>query len=69
VLFYAKYQSLWHALLFVGCLSPVLCYFLHWFAQVYRDDRRANYTKTMGLNFISATALNVFAAVCMLWQK
>jgi len=45
---------------FLLAMSPVVLYFLWWMIQVLRDERQADYTHTMRLNFISATALNGF---------
>ena len=49
-----------YAFVFLAALSPVLIFFSFWFVQVLRDESNANYTKTMWLNFISATCLNAF---------
>lgn len=45
---------------FLVALSPVLLYFLFWFFKVLKDESFANYNYAMGLNYISATCLNVF---------
>lgn len=53
--FQAKY-----ALAFLIAVSPVLLYFVYWYVKVIRDERNADFTRTMWLNFISATCLNAF---------
>jgi 1,4-dihydroxy-2-naphthoate octaprenyltransferase len=49
-----------YVLIFLAALSPVLLFFLIWFANVLKDERQADYKKTMWLNFISATCLTIF---------
>jgi 1,4-dihydroxy-2-naphthoate octaprenyltransferase len=45
---------------FLIALSPVLLFFGYWFLKVLGDESKADFTHTMGLNFISATCLNIF---------
>jgi 1,4-dihydroxy-2-naphthoate octaprenyltransferase len=45
---------------FVLALLPVILFFLYWWMKVFGDATEADYKKTMWLNFISATCLNVF---------
>lgn len=45
---------------FLLALAPVVVFFLIWFLQVWKDDTKATFGKTMWLNFISATCLNTF---------
>jgi 1,4-dihydroxy-2-naphthoate octaprenyltransferase len=45
---------------FIIALSPVAVYFSYWFLRAKTDRSKADYRHTMLLNFISATALNVF---------
>jgi 1,4-dihydroxy-2-naphthoate octaprenyltransferase len=49
-----------YAWMFLAALTPVVLFFLFWFYKVSQDERKANYTYTMWLNFISATCLNTF---------
>jgi 1,4-dihydroxy-2-naphthoate octaprenyltransferase len=49
-----------YAYAFVLSLFPVLAYFLFWFIKVMKDETKANFSYAMGLNFVSATCLNVF---------
>lgn len=49
-----------YAYLFLLFLFPVLVYFLYWFSKVLKDERVADHSHTMWLNFISATCLNIF---------
>jgi len=58
--YFQTYYSFSYWLDFLIALSPVLLYFTIWFIQVRQDASKANYTRTMWLNFISATCLNAF---------
>ncbi len=60
VVYFNAYFSSHQAIAFLIALSPVVFYFLYWFAQAYRDETKADYQHTMWLNFISATCLNAF---------
>ncbi|SHI00442.1 1,4-dihydroxy-2-naphthoate octaprenyltransferase [Chryseolinea serpens] len=60
VVYFNAYFSSRQAIAFLIALSPVVLYFLYWFAQAYRDETKADYQHTMWLNFISATCLNAF---------
>jgi 1,4-dihydroxy-2-naphthoate octaprenyltransferase len=60
IFYFLKFYEMKYALAFGLALLPVLVYFLIWFAKVINDERKANFSYTMGLNFISATALNIF---------
>jgi 1,4-dihydroxy-2-naphthoate octaprenyltransferase len=58
------YLSLWfslhYAFLFLIALTPVVLFFAWWFYAAIRDPSKADYSRTMWLNFISATCLNIF---------
>jgi 1,4-dihydroxy-2-naphthoate octaprenyltransferase len=45
---------------FVLSLLPVVLFFMVWFYQVWKDNTKADHSRTMWLNFISATCLNSF---------
>ena len=45
---------------FVISLLPVVLFFMIWFYQVWNDNSKADHSRTMWLNFISATCLNSF---------
>jgi 1,4-dihydroxy-2-naphthoate octaprenyltransferase len=53
--FHGKY-----AWIFLLALSPVILYFGFWFMSARRDPRKADYTRTMWLNVISATCLSAY---------
>lgn len=57
--FYTYFSSV-YAWLFIVSLSPVVLYFLYWFYLVMKDEKKADFSHTMLLNFISATCLNAF---------
>lgn len=54
------YQTDHHGWAFMAALSPVVIYFCIWFYQVYKNPAAADYPRTMWLNFLSATCLNIF---------
>ena len=60
IFYFYLYFELKYAALFLGALSPVFVYFLIWFFQTVKDHTKANYGRTMWLNFISAVCLNGF---------
>src|SRR5258708_24618691 len=45
---------------FLLSLVPVVLFFMIWFYQVWYDSSKADHSRTMWLNFISATCLNSF---------
>jgi hypothetical protein len=49
-----------YTLYFLAGLSPVLMYFSYWYLKVLKSDKNVSYEYAMGLNFISATCLNLF---------
>lgn len=60
VIYFVNYFSAQYAFIFLLALSPVILFFLFWFYQVSKDPQKADYSRTMWLNFISATCLSVF---------
>lgn len=58
--FFQTYYNFDYWLDFLIAMAPVLVYFFFWFIQVRQDAKKADYTRTMWLNFISATCLNAF---------
>jgi len=58
--YFNTYFSSVYAWLFLASLSPVVIYFLYWFYLVLKDEKKADFSHTMLLNFISATCLNAF---------
>ncbi len=69
VWYFSTYFSTREALVFLGALSPVVLYFVYWFAISYHDESKADYTHTMWLNFISATCLNAFFIYLFLYVR
>ena len=59
-LYFTTYFSQLYANIFLIVLIPVLVYFMYWLIKVMKDQRYANYSHTMWLNFISATCMNGF---------
>lgn len=60
VLYFIAFHDLKYVWAFFMALAPVLIFFLFWFVKVLKQESFANYGYTMGLNFISATCLNIF---------
>jgi 1,4-dihydroxy-2-naphthoate octaprenyltransferase len=60
ILYFLEFFEQKYAYVFLLALFPVLGYFSFWFFNVLKDEAKANYSYTMGLNFISATCLNIF---------
>ena len=60
VLYFQRYYEGRYTIFFLGALTPALLYFFFWFTKVLKNEREADYTKTMWLNVTSATGLNVF---------
>ena len=58
ILYFQTFFELKYAWAFLAALFPVIAYFFIWFYQVYQDRTKADFSHTMWLNFISATALN-----------
>ena len=60
ILYFQTFFELKYAWAFLAALFPVIAYFFIWFYKVYQDQTKADFSHTMWLNFISATALNVY---------
>jgi 1,4-dihydroxy-2-naphthoate octaprenyltransferase len=60
VIYFTTFHTTGYAVAFLIALAPVTIYFLIWLAAVKKDASNANYSKAMGLNFISALCLNGF---------
>ena len=58
--YFFEFFEIKYVFAFLGALAPVLGYFSFWFLKVIKDETKANFGYTMGLNFISATCLNAF---------
>lgn len=58
--FYINYYDIFHVLIFVLVMLPVVIYFVWWYLKVRKSRRKADFTHTMRLNFISALCLNIF---------
>jgi 4-hydroxybenzoate polyprenyltransferase len=59
-IYFQHYLDLKYAFIFLLALAPVLLFFFFWFGKVLKNEKEADYTKTMWLNVISATCLNTF---------
>jgi hypothetical protein len=58
--FFYEYYSVKYAAVFLVVLLPLVFYFTYWFIVANKNPQKADYTRTMWLNFISATCLNGF---------
>jgi len=68
-LYFNKTYSVHYALVFVCALMPVVLFFLYWFYKASKDERKADFTHMMWLNFISATCLNGFFIYLFLYSS
>jgi 1,4-dihydroxy-2-naphthoate octaprenyltransferase len=61
LIFYYFYstQKLFHFILFEAFLLPVIIYFTHWFLAVTKDTKQASFEKTMSMNLIASTCMNL----------
>jgi len=60
VWFFVHYYTFDLAIDFLLALAPVVLFFMYWFLQVWKNERKADYGHTMWLNFVSATCLNLY---------
>ncbi|MBT1704219.1 UbiA family prenyltransferase [Chryseosolibacter indicus] len=60
LLYLNLYFSSKYAMIFLMAVLPVLLYFFYWLMLVLRNKNNADYGRTMALNYISATCLNLF---------
>lgn len=60
VAFFNIYFDQRYVYIFLLAVTPTLFYFLYWFSLILKDTQEADYKKTMWLNVISATCLNLF---------
>lgn len=58
--FLARFYGSTYVVAYLLFLLPVLIYFLIWFYYSYKDGKKADYNRTMWLNFISAACLSGF---------
>lgn len=60
IAYFFKYHQIKYAVAFLLALGPVVLYFLIWWWHASKDLGVVNFSRTMGLNFISALCLNGF---------
>jgi len=60
ILYFNSFFTSRFSYVFIISLLPVVLFFMIWFYQVWKDDAKADHSRTMWLNFISATCLNAF---------
>ncbi len=60
IFYFNSFFSAKFGYVFLLSLMPVVLFFMIWFYQVWKDVSKANHSRTMWLNFISATCLNSF---------
>ena len=58
ILYFNSFFSSAFSFAFLIAMAPVVLFFMIWFFQVWKNTSKADYSKTMWLNFISATCLN-----------
>jgi len=60
IFYFDKFFGLEIGSVFLLSLMPVVLFMMVWCNQVWKDSSKADYSRTMWLNFISATCLNTF---------
>ena len=60
ILFYCYYYKFYFSILFFAIQIPVFIYFIIWMVRSFREEKKADYSSTMGLNLITSTAMNIF---------
>jgi len=60
ILYFDRFFTVAFSYAFILSLLPVVLFFMIWFYQVWKDLAKADHSRTMWLNFISATCLNSF---------
>lgn len=58
--YFITYHTREIAIAFILFMIPTVLFFLIWFFLVHRNENKANFSWTMGLNFLSAICLNAF---------
>ena len=59
-LYFSRFYETTYGYAFLMAMSPVVLFFLAWFALVWKNESQADFNNTMRLNFISALCLNGF---------
>ena len=69
VYFFFTFES--HQLVgwFVLAMLPIMGYFLYWMFQVWKDPTKADFNRTMRLNFISSFCLNLFFGLWLFFSN
>jgi 1,4-dihydroxy-2-naphthoate octaprenyltransferase len=60
ILYFNSFFNAAFSYVFLASMVPVVLFFVIWFYQVWKDNSNADHARTMWLNFISATCLNLF---------
>ena len=60
VWYFQTYHQLQYGYIFLVAMAPVVIFFSWWFLKVLKDESQADFSKTMVLNWISATCLGAF---------
>jgi 1,4-dihydroxy-2-naphthoate octaprenyltransferase len=47
---------------------PIIVYFIKWFLQVKKDNRAANFSNTMKMNWLAATCTNTAFIILLTWR-
>jgi 1,4-dihydroxy-2-naphthoate octaprenyltransferase len=63
--YFSTYYDTTHFLVFLGCIAPVLGYFLYWFGKTLKDKSYANYDHSMRMTQLSAVCMVVCFTIIM----
>ena len=67
IFYYVNQGTVLYAVLFEIMLLPMAVYFIQWFVKVLKNPGMADYTRTMNMNLISSTCLNIFFLITILF--
>ena len=59
------YYGLRGALLFIGLIAPAVVYFVHWYAVCRKDPKYADFSRSMRMNLLASTGVNLFGALAI----
>ena len=65
--YYVNQGTVTYAILFEFMLLPMAVYFIQWFVKVLKNPGMADYSRTMNMNLISSTCLNIFFLITILY--
>ncbi len=68
-LYFINFFNMNIAFFYLLAMSPVVGYFFFWYFKARKNEEMVNFERTMRLNSISATCLNIFFILIYLYQN